>query len=379
MTMSGKSEGVSPVRVSRLKKRRRPKESNDGTVACALQNLTSSSRKNLHNLRQSQSDAASASDDAHGIDGRFKENFINGIPSLSRRTLAVERDTNHALEGKGEGLDRTTALRSAAATRPSLHSSEGGIENELSSPNNNTNKHTLEFLDLMDQSELIAIPYMLDNNMERYKSVFEQDLERSFKYNNYHAGDGPAEKSQYSTVGEKGIYHSLVGRIGPHSSLAFASDAAGIIDKKSIAFPPCRNSCPEVTPQKDPMHKKFLSYLNLERKTEHGMCIPLSWYQFPSPNTQKSPLPENMPVANTEDDRISATTNENEQSASNHDLSLQNRPANGSQRADKKSEVLEGMKDLYPTPEVIAPVNHGREGRKSSTTLERREPPPPPL
>jgi len=284
------------VRISRLKKRRRSKE-------CALQTFASS--------KQSRHAGVVA---VHGVNENWKENILNGLPSISERA-SMGRDGSSECDvvEKGEGSDSIALQRAGSSLQCGMEGEQymnGHIKpcHDLKS-----NKSTLEFMDYMEQSALLsAIPSMLGIDTTRYQSCtdFKQELERAFECNRNHT-DSNQSKNYHDVFPQKEIYHSLVGRI----------DFSGTVDsdEHSIAFPQFRSSCcVEATP-KENLNHMILQHLNLSRKTEHGMRIPSSWYQFPSERL-RSPSPEMAPAKKCDNDGQPAKIYIEEQPAKNPQL-----------------------------------------------------------
>ena len=303
MSSKGRDNTISPIRAkSRLKKRRRQQketnnEGNADGVICSLQNLSHASSKQT--IRHCPDGAAV---------GR-KENSMNGLPSASKR-LTV---------GKGLG-NASSLLHQQQSTQPSRHCPgvTGEHLHELSSwqvyndddpiPNNNdcdtkNASQRLAFIEKLDQSTLIsAIPRILGIDLARHdtlSSTFQSKLERAFAYN-AKGGNCPRDKDnqQYRVESRNAIYHSLVGRIDPHSkSCPVDNNMMG--EHASIAFPSCsaKSNLDEANnTHKNDSIKRYdpFQHLNLRRRTEFGMIVPLSWYQFPVSSTTS----KNKPVSN---------------------------------------------------------------------------------
>jgi hypothetical protein len=267
-----KDDGISPVRVSKLKKRRRGggRESLGSSNACGLQNLGSSPKQN----RQSNvTTAAANSISTSRGGGYFKENLLNGNPTLSGRQSMPEGDGDDNIDG-------------ACDMNQSTKTDE--MEDVSSLPPTNY-KSTLGFIDDMDQSKLIsALPAVLGIDMSKYKSNskdFQQCLERSFEYTNINNSN--------TTVNNKnaGVYHPLVGRIDPHPAKNATNNTIGDEkDKLSFAFPQCTNNPENTTSEEEAVNPyNIFQHLNLVRRSEHGMILPSSWYQFPQTQTISSP------------------------------------------------------------------------------------------
>lgn len=278
MSSSGKGVDASPIKSSRLK-RRRPKGSiNDGTTICSLQHLNSS-RSPIIQSRCDNSDIGAAA--AQVGDGHRKENMLNGLPPSSSG-LASEGGEHAAAGGKSGGLYRASApLLSDAGGR-----SGGGESPTLP----DGSRSWLGFVDRMDPSALVsAIPSMLGIDMTRYesRSTFERDLEMAFG-NGRPNNDGREDRKK--STARNGIYHPLVGRIDPHSLCDSATDEDHA-DEYSIAFPRCKNSRQESNPSRGDPKDAFAQHFNIIRKTGHGMRLPWSWYRFPP-----SKMPSSSPT-----------------------------------------------------------------------------------
>ena len=287
--MSGKEEDISPARVSRLKKRRHGgRESTDNNAGniCALQNLAPGP-STKHDVNHSISTASRG-------DGYCKENLLNGNPSLyeyGKSSIGGTID-DHVGDNKGAsvGVD-ANALHREVTNNTSLYSAKSMADDTS----------ILGFMDSMEQSTLMsAIPTMLDIDLSKYKSTseeFKQYLERAFECNmNNHTDNN--NKSMNQNYNSDGVYHHLVGRIDPHPISETNSNTFGNEKQYSIAFPQCRRSTCETTSQEedDSNHNMIWQHLNLSRKSEHGMTIPSSWYQFPETKTQTiSPIVSGEP------------------------------------------------------------------------------------
>jgi len=288
---------MSPVRVSRLKKRRRlAKEGGaDGgdagggggtgrdVVVCALQNLTAASASSKRNARRG-SDAGAARGDA-----KCKENLLNGRASSHERpSLCAGGDGSGVVDDAKAGLD-ANAWHGAD---PPSNSNEGESGGGFPVPDANGDTSTLGFMDAMEPSLLVsAMPSMLGIDLTRYKSSspgFKRDLERAFEYAANSSDEGSAErKCQGTYIRSNPIYHRLVGRIDPHVT---STDYA---EKDRIAFPRCTASCSQAETREDSKYMIF-RHLNLSRKSEHGMTFPSSWYRFPTAKTKKPQSPRRV-------------------------------------------------------------------------------------
>ena len=167
-------------------------------------------------------------------------------------------------------------------------------------------------------------------------------MERAFERAD--GNDVTTKKKQNSD----GIYHSLVGRIDPHSM----NEEGPNKKQYSIAFPKCKSSaCLEESTSLLPKvatHNIF-QHLNLVRKTEHGLSIPSSWYQFSTCKIQTS-CPE------SDEEELSATMNENE--------------ADKSLRGDITQEAWS------PTPAEVHPQVNIEKQQSTTMITDRPQPQP---
>ena len=324
--MSGKGEYISPVRVSRLKKRRRQRESN----GAAHQNLPLSSK-------QSRNDVDLQDGIAHGQ--YCKENTLNGLHSAPGR-----KGSEH---GENAGQEVANAMHNSA---------QGEVDNQKKRHTTpcqglNTNKSSrLSFIDGVEQSALLAmIPAMLGIDMTRYNASsaeFKLELERAFECTK--------SKDQQDPHAQNGIYHSLVGRIDP---VGVTNDS---VEKQYIAFPRGRSSCRENNTE-DPERSTIFQHLNLKRKTEHGMCMPSSWYQFPIPKPHKATIQGKVSMANA---KVDVTDHPAEKMPPcNFDNDIQS------------AEASESMATEPPLPQKVAVTS---DGKKQPCVQSIQFPPPPP-
>ena len=322
-----KDDGVSPVRVSKLKKRRRVgRESIGSSNACTLQNLGSSPKQN----RQSNvvTTATNSTSTSRG-DGYYKENLLNGNPALSGNQSMPPM--------QGDGVDT-----SYGACDMNQSTKIDGMK-DVSSMSTTNYKSTLGFIDDMDQSKLISsLPSILGIDIDKYKTNskdFQQCLERSFEYTNI---------NNSNTVNNKdvGVYHPLVNRIDPHSTKSSTNitiDAEK--DKLSFAFPRCTNSSEKNAANKEEVVNPYdiFQHLNLVRKSEHGMTLPASWYQFPQTQTKSSPSSV-IPAASV-NEKVSAATTNMEQT--------KKQPVLGKSKSFDDEEDADDEMDLFNVDDTI--------------------------
>ena len=376
MSSSGKGVDASPIKLSRLKKRRRPKGSiNDGTTICSLQHLNSVAAAQVG-------------------DGHCKENMLNGLPSSSSR-LASEGG-EHAADGKSGGLDGSIELYRAIAPLPSAAGGGGGGESPTLPDGS---RSWLGFVDRMDPSALVsAIPSMLGIDVTRYesRSTFERDLERAF--GNGRPNNEDTEDRKKSTA-RNGINHPLVGRIDPHPICDSATDEDRA-DEFSIAFPRCKNSCrQEANPSRGDSKDAFAQHFNISRKTGHGMRLPWSWYRFPPSKMPSSSLTGTVSVKGWVSARRSAEVDDDSLSAGNPqqmEVSPVNRGDDGpiaEENAKKQSTIppnkylgmiriepgrhatIREVFDIDKSNVVIGTLREGEE----RYFIRRRTLPPPPI
>jgi hypothetical protein len=354
--MSGKGVDASPLKSSRLKKRRRPKGSiNNGTTISSLQHLNSSRR--IIQSRCDNSDIGAAAAAAAQVgDGHCKENMLNGLPSSSSGLASEGRE--HAAGGKSGGLDNTNELYRASAPLPSAAGGKGGGESPTLPDGS---RSWLGFMDCMDQSSLVsAIPSMLGIDMTRYesRSTFERDLERAFdigRPNNDDRGD------RKKSTARNGIYHPLVGRIDPHSICDSSTDKDHT-DEYSIAVPRCKNSCQEANPSRGDSKDALAQHFNISRNTGHGMRLPWSWYRFPPSKMPSSSPTGTVSVKSWDGVRGSAKVDDDTI------YSVENPPSNTHEYGKNLS--------AGNSPQMgVSPVNRGDDGpiaeenpKKQSTT-----------
>mmetsp|Transcript_41947 Transcript_41947/g.88060 ORF Transcript_41947/g.88060 Transcript_41947/m.88060 type:complete len:523 (-) Transcript_41947:1360-2928(-) len=316
--MSSKGGDTSPVRVSRLKKkRRRP------IKECPLLQPLPATMKQIS--RQAL------------VDGNSKANILNhGLPSSilsGRQILGKHGRPGCAMVGKDEWLGTMTVIalqRGAEDSSLQFAEDETIMDGERSSLKictttttkppcddhiKSKNKSTLEFMDHMDPSALLsAIPSMLgiDNTiMMRYQSCaadFRKELEQAFECNVNPADDNgnndprTTNSHDISTQNER-IYHGIVGRI----------DCPNMVrdpEERSIAFPRCNSGSLQHPLQDDAAtrkeensnHHAILQHLNLRRKTGHGMRITASCYRFPLQETSRRASPDISLVNNCKED-----------------------------------------------------------------------------
>lgn len=294
-TAMNKDDGISPVRVSKLKKRRRGGRESSGT--CGLQNLGSSPKQN----RQSNVTTTTANDTSTVSrgDGYCKENRLNGNPALSGR------QSMPSMQGDGDNMnidknDGTCDVNQS--TKPD------GME-DVSSLSSTNYKSTLRFIDNMDQSKLIsALPSMLGIDSDKYKTNskdFQQCLERSFNTNINNSN------TTVNNNKDSGVYHPLVGRIDHHPTKSSTTNntIGAEKDMLSFAFPQCTNSSEKDVNEEEVVDPyNIFQHLNLVRKSEHGMTLPASWYQFPQTQT-KSSSPSSVILAASVNEKVAANTN----------------------------------------------------------------------
>jgi len=292
-----KGDGISPVRVSKLKKRRRGgRESTGSSNTCGLQNLGSSPKQN----RQSNvvtTAAVSGISTSRG-DGYFKENLLNGNPDLS------SRQSMPSMQGDGDNINID---KNDGACYDVHQSTKTDGMKDVSSLSPTNYKSTLGFIDDMDQSKLIsALPSMLGIDSDKYKSNskdFKHCLERSIEYTNLN--------NSSNTVNNKdvGVYHPLVGRIDPHPTKRSANITIGAEkDKLSFAFPRYTNSEKDVNKELVNPYNIF-QHLNLVRTSEHGLTLPASWYQFPQTQTKAKSSLSTVILAASANEKVAANTN----------------------------------------------------------------------
>ncbi|KAL9184384.1 hypothetical protein ACHAXT_002470 [Thalassiosira profunda] len=284
--MSGKDEGISPVRVSRLKKRRRPHKDGGGGggegTTCALQHL---------------SPATSAKQTRHcgaGEGHASKENLLNGRFAVPSRPSAGRLGV--PVGEKGEELGAVAQQQAKNAMRGAPPFFDGKME--VVSPSTAHASHcpnivggdasAIGFITDAELSSLTAaIPSLLGLDMQRYdasSSRFRRELEQAF-------GHRVGTENDKRDV-RHGIYHPLVGRIDPHPTGNCNANDPGGSEVHYIAFPRCTSATSETAPADD--FNDIFQHLNLMRKSGHGMMIPASWYQFPSHTTKPSPSPGNV-------------------------------------------------------------------------------------
>ena len=287
-----KDDGISPVRVSKLKKRRRGGRESLGSNACGLQNLGSSPKQN----RQSNVTTAAT----NGIstsrgDGYCKENLLNSNPTLSGRQ-------SMPIQGDNVNIDKNDGACD------NMHQSTK-IDKDLSSLSPTNYKSTLGFIDDIDQCKLIsALPSMLGIDSDEYKTNskdFQQCLERSFEYTNIN------NRSNKLNDKDAGVYHPLVGRMDPHPTKSSTNiTISDEKDKLSFAFPQCTDSSEKNTTNEEEVNPyDIFQHLNLVRRSEHGMTLPASWYQFPQSKTKISSSPSSVIMAASVNEKVSTTTN----------------------------------------------------------------------
>eukprot|EP00581_Thalassiosira_minuscula_P017352 CAMPEP_0183731540 /NCGR_PEP_ID=MMETSP0737-20130205/35690_1 /TAXON_ID=385413 /ORGANISM="Thalassiosira miniscula, Strain CCMP1093" /LENGTH=506 /DNA_ID=CAMNT_0025964289 /DNA_START=6 /DNA_END=1523 /DNA_ORIENTATION=+ len=339
--------GLSPIRTSRLKKkRRRPKE-------CALQTLptttTTKTTSPKQIRRRSATDVAGAVA-VNRVDGNWKENSLNGLPPSS--SLHVRNNGQNGevtAGGKAKGPGTIAFLQRAGSPN------QCGVEENNNSLKGcdtttstcrviETNKNSvLGFMDFMEQSTLVSfIPSMLGiETTMRFESYsdFKRELERAFetKLNN---NNNPRKDPDSTPPASKGIYHPLVGRIDFHNKNDLKE-----VDSSSIAFPRAKNgsSCQEfkTTPKENPKRCSILQHLNSNRQPEYGMRIPSSWYQFPMPKRQRSSLPESVATNNLQhnpQDDFAEPSNKNAEEQLSDTLRSSKNVSDG-QNAKKDSEM----------------------------------------
>ncbi|KAL7551936.1 hypothetical protein ACHAWF_015159 [Thalassiosira exigua] len=278
-------EKISPVRVSRLKKRRRP---NTAGANSSPQNPLEYAKniRGTAGIRHHEEDS-----------GRHcKENLLNGLPSSTTSVVGT------SIDAKKNGIVGKRAFGFAASSLKNRNSSLLPSEEEVISginstsrgrPNqyrlaNNENGHTLSFIDEMEQASVLAlIPSMLGVDMTQYSNLLPEELERAFEYKK---GSICYKKNSSSATSRRnGIHHKLVGRIDPHP-IGSAANLANAIGRHNIRFPEIRSSFVAYSHER-PEYMLF-GHLNFARKTNLGMRIPSSWYEFPCQPSGDIPFPE---------------------------------------------------------------------------------------
>ena len=303
------------------KRRRPPREGGINGVSQQNRISSSSSLSKQSRFRHDDGRAVQEEKDLDDINGHCKENIPNGRPSFFTRTpssVGIMKDGNEtACDGR---IDIAYTLQSTLPFSV-LEEQEGKSSLPTTS--------VLGFIDRM-QDKSALLPAMTTALLGVYSNImmndspstFQRYLEQAFEYKKSQVDRGINRSSCHqdnSSIHSNAVYHTMLGRINPPS--VGDSSAAnqhylhdGTDNQLSIAFPRC-----QISTQREPRQRvkdsRLVStqYLNRHRKTGHGLCLPYSWYCFPTCfQTQPSPPSETV-SANHIDSNEYTVMNKNEQ------------------------------------------------------------------
>jgi len=258
--MNDRSEGkgISPVRAksSKLKKRRRQRESEAST--CSLQSVpavaTSSSLID-RNKKRSNNDLTTKNESTVGALGGDVQ--CTSILQKENNAVAVSKPTS--LSDGNKGLTDPSRRNNNLISTEKAHVNKG---------ERTTSK--LSFIDEMDLTQLSNV------GKDVMASFMNMDVTSEL-------GLGFASSTEnFDTTDKSNVfYHDLIGRIGP---LDIGDNNVAL----SIAFPRCDTSDNSNARVEGPSISTSIQTMKLTRQTCYGMSLPLSWCQFPGPQSEQS-------------------------------------------------------------------------------------------
>lgn len=285
-------QSISPVvRISKLNKRRRPpKEGRSITddeqrrmsLSSSAAEFSSASKRSrvLHNDGSSNDEGAATASSVH-----CKENMLNGRPAVHAR--ASNEDG-----GGGDRLDNLAPLHchagdSTTTTMAGIHPHSAMKIETIKSSSSSTS--VLGFIDGMDKTALMpAITSLLGINLSMYQSpaLFQRHLERSFECNMKYADNTSSRPNISQMDDQNAVHHNILGRIDPPSVVDTSATTRlrpkEDSDEPSFAFPQCKSSQLQQHLRNEDYRFGLSQHSNHQRRSGHGMCLPSSWYRFPT-------------------------------------------------------------------------------------------------
>eukprot|EP00985_Skeletonema_marinoi_P034874 scaffold45081_cov117-Skeletonema_marinoi.AAC.1 len=258
--MNDRSEGkgISPVRTksSKLKKRRRQRESEAST--CSLQSVPAVSTSSSlidRNKKRSNNDLTTKNESTVGALGGDVQ--CTSILQKENNAVAVSKPTS--LSDGNKGLTDPSRRNNNLISTEKAHVNKG---------ERTTSK--LSFIDEMDLTQLSNV------GKDVMASFMNMDVTSEL-------GLGFASSTEnFDTTDKNNVfYHDLIGRIGP---LDIGDNNVAL----SIAFPRCDTSDNSNARVEGPSISTSIQTMKLTRQTCYGMSLPLSWCQFPGPQSEQS-------------------------------------------------------------------------------------------
>eukprot|EP00984_Skeletonema_dohrnii_P015272 scaffold6557_cov109-Skeletonema_dohrnii-CCMP3373.AAC.3 len=334
MNNIGEGKGISPVRTksSKLKKRRRQRESEAST--CSLQSVPAAATTSSlidRNKKQSNNDLTTKNESTAGAAGSDAQ--CTSILQKENNSVVVSKPTS--LSDRNKGLTDPSRRNNNLISLKKAHVIKG---------ERTTSK--LSFIDEMDPTQLSNVG---KDVMASFMHIdVTSELERAF---------APSSTDIFDTTDKNNVfYHDLIGRIGP-------LDIGDNDEAFSIAFPQCKIPKSSNARVEGPSISTSLQTINLKRQTCYGMSIPMSWCQFPGPNSEQSNTKENAdtPIAVDVTDPIDSATSElvieEEDIVSSPSLQYQGRIRISSDKGATIREVF----DIDESDYVIGKLSQGDE------------------
>ena len=306
-----------------MNKRRRSKEGRSSTddeqrrmsLSSSAAALSSASKRSrvLHNDGSSKNEGAASASSVH-----CKENMLNG-----RHARASNEDG-----GGGDRLDNLAPLHchagdSTTTTMAGIHPHSAMKIETIKSSSSSTS--VLGFIDGMDKTALMpAITSLLGINLSMYQSpaLFQRHLERSFECNMKYADNTSSRPNISQMDDQNAVHHNILGRIDPPSVVDTSATRLRPeedSDVPSFAFPQCKSSLLQQHLRNEYCKFGLSQHSNRQRRSGHGLCLPSSWYRFPTASKIQSTYSETDSVHHVNVGENNGTTELEQESTANSD------------------------------------------------------------